>query len=134
MRRRTILSGGRVVLADRVLEQASVIVEDGHINTVEQRTYPPSASEDETVIDAAGRLVMPGLVDIHNDALELEINSRPRTNFPYPMAIDTADKRLAASGVTTELHAIFFANYDRKERRLEDAPTRVEAIRDWTRS
>ncbi|MFN0071576.1 MAG: alpha-D-ribose 1-methylphosphonate 5-triphosphate diphosphatase [Chloroflexota bacterium] len=131
MEQRVILSGGVVVFPDTTLDAASVVVEHGHIVAIEPRAYPAGISADEQVIDVSGRVVMPGIVDLHNDALELEINPRPRSNFPLPLALDTADRRLAASGVTTELHAIFFANYDRKERRLEDAPQRVQEIRDY---
>lgn len=134
MTQRVIFSGGCVVLPNALVDSGSVIVEGDHIAAINQRTYPEATGPEEHVIDTSGRVVMPGLVDLHNDALELEINPRPKTDFPLPLALQTADRRLASSGVTTELHAVFFANYDRKERRLEDAPARVQAVHAYAAS
>jgi len=125
---RTILSGGSVVLPDRVVEGGSLVVEDGRIAAVERRAYGRSNGRDELVVDTHGRLVLPGFVDLHNDALEAEVNPRPRVNLPLPFAIATLDRRLAAAGVTTEFHAVFFANMARKERKLVEAPGRARAL------
>ena len=131
---RLILSGGSVILPDAVLESASVVVERETIVAVEQRAYPAGRSAHEQVVDVGGRYVLPGLVDLHNDGLETEINPRPGTNLPLPFALANLDRQLAATGVTTEFHAIFFGNMTSKERRLEQAVERVLAIVEHGRS
>ena len=50
--------------ADRVLTNTSVVVDDGVITEITTGPTPP-APGDVTVIDARGRLVMPGLVNLH---------------------------------------------------------------------
>jgi alpha-D-ribose 1-methylphosphonate 5-triphosphate diphosphatase len=123
--RRLILSGGAIVLPDRVLEDSSVVLEGGLIADVVPHAFP--ACRDVFRFD--GRLVLPGLVDLHNDALENEINPRPRTGLPAAFALSTLDRRLAACGVTTELHAIFFADLTRNDRQLDLAPERARGVR-----
>jgi alpha-D-ribose 1-methylphosphonate 5-triphosphate diphosphatase len=125
---RMILSGGRVVLPDAVREPASVIIEGETIAAIEPRAYPARASSHEQVVDVSGRLIVPGLVDLHNDGLETEINPRPATNLPLSFALANLDQKLVGSGVTTEFHAVFFANMTRKERRLEEAAVRAREI------
>jgi 5-methylthioadenosine/S-adenosylhomocysteine deaminase len=66
---RVVLAGARYVVTvdgdDTVLEHASITVEDGVITSVEQGRDPGSWAEDDTVIDARARLVLPGLVNLH---------------------------------------------------------------------
>ena len=125
---RLILSGGTVVLPDALLEPASVVVENDTIVSVEHRAYPVARSASEQVVNVSGQYVLPGLVDLHNDGLETEINPRPGTDLPVPFALANLDRRLAASGITTEFHAVFFANWTGKERRLDKAVDHAQAI------
>jgi alpha-D-ribose 1-methylphosphonate 5-triphosphate diphosphatase len=73
-------------------------------------------------------MVLPGFVDLHNDALEAEINPRPGAGLPLAIALAVLDRRLAASGVTTEFNALFFADMARNERKLTAAPERAAAV------
>jgi alpha-D-ribose 1-methylphosphonate 5-triphosphate diphosphatase len=124
---RTILTGGTLVLPAEVLD-GSLVAEDGHIVEVSARGYPAAAGKQESVLDVRGQLVLPGLVDLHNDAIETEINPRPGANLPLPFALSVLDRRLAAAGVTTEFDAVFFADMVRNERSLAEAPSRAEEI------
>ena len=62
----TILSGGGVVLADRVIESGSIVIEEGRI--VEIRSDTPSAGDG--VVDVSGHLVVPGFIDVHVHGVE----------------------------------------------------------------
>jgi alpha-D-ribose 1-methylphosphonate 5-triphosphate diphosphatase len=133
------LSGGSVVLPDAALEPASIVIEGDTIAEIARRTYQatgPAAGSTarEQVIDVSGRLLVPGLVDLHNDGHETEINPRPGTNLPLPFALANLDRQLVAGGVTTEFHAVFFGNMTSKERRLEQAVERAVAIVEHGRS
>lgn len=103
---RLILSSGSVMLPDAVLAPASVVIESDTIVEIAQRSYPavsshPATGTGERVVDVSGRWVVPGLVDLHNDGLETEINPRPNTNLPLPFGLASLDRQLVASGVTT---------------------------------
>jgi N-acetylglucosamine-6-phosphate deacetylase len=62
----TILSGGDVVLADRVLEGGSVVLESGRIVEVRAGSTPAG----EGARDISGHVVVPGFVDVHVHGVE----------------------------------------------------------------
>lgn len=113
------VTNATAVLLDRLLENATVRVENGVITSVDQSIVPANGRAD--VIDAQGAYLMPGVVDLHNDNLEHEIHPRANANLPLPFAISTMERRLAASGVTTEFHAISFQDNVAKGRSISDA-------------
>src|SRR5918996_1231265 len=98
-----------VVLPDRVLDGGAVLVKDGLIADV--ATDAAALNERPAwQIDAEGAYLLPGIVELHNDNFEYEINPRPGANIPLPLAFATFERRLISSGVTTEFHAISFMN------------------------
>ncbi|BCU77026.1 N-acetylglucosamine-6-phosphate deacetylase [Luteolibacter sp. LG18] len=61
--KRTLIQNARIVSPDRDLENGALLLEDGRIAAVyEAGAELPAA---DTVIDAAGRIAMPGFFDIH---------------------------------------------------------------------
>ena len=106
MRRSFVVENATVVTPDTVLEHASVRVEEGRISEVRAGPVANGAMR----IDGSGKLLLPGFIDLHGDAIEKEIEPRPRTLFPIDYAIHELDKRLAACGVTTTYHSISFAD------------------------
>lgn len=100
----TTLRGGRLVLPDRIAD-ADLALEDGRI--VDIADHLPAGHRDW---DASGRLVLPGFVDLHGDALEKEAEPRPGVFLPPDFAVVQADRRYASAGVTTVCHAIAFAS------------------------
>jgi alpha-D-ribose 1-methylphosphonate 5-triphosphate diphosphatase len=107
-RGRYLLTNATIVAAARIIEGGTVVVEDGAIVEVAERGYVA----DEGVFDLGGRLLLPGLVDLHNDALEQEISPRPGAMFDPTFALLHLDRKLAAAGVTTEFHAVYFGERD----------------------
>jgi alpha-D-ribose 1-methylphosphonate 5-triphosphate diphosphatase len=61
------------------------------------------------LLDAGGYWVLPGCVDLHSDAIEREIEPRPRAIFPVDLAFRELEKRLAGCGITTIFHSLSFA-------------------------
>jgi len=62
----TILSGATVVLADRLLEAASIVIEQDRIVEVRAGTTPAGPG----VHDITGHLVVPGFIDVHVHGVE----------------------------------------------------------------
>ncbi len=56
--------------------------------------------------DATGLLVLPGIVDLHGDAFERQIQPRPGVEFPIGLALAETERQLLANGVTTAFHGI----------------------------
>lgn len=98
------LSDFRVVLPDDILSRGSVRIEDGHIAEI------VDVPVDGAAVVGDGMLLLPGLVDLHGDMIEREIEPRPGAAFPLDMAIVELDKRLAAAGVTTAFVAVSFSD------------------------
>ena len=57
-------------------------------------------------IDAAGLLVLPGIVDIHGDGFERQIMPRPGVRFDVGLALRDTDRQLVANGITTAFHGV----------------------------
>jgi hypothetical protein len=61
-------------------------------------------------LDARGLLVPPGIVDLHGDAFERQIQPRPGVGFPLPLALADTEAQLLANGITTEKADLTFAS------------------------
>lgn len=113
----------RAVLADRVLDNAVVVIEEGAIVAVEQsRTAPTGA------LDGRGAFCLPGLVDSHSDGLEKELRPRPGVQLTDDFAVRSFESRVRAAGVTTIFHGIGFEEDDRHGRTVELAGRLCDAI------
>jgi alpha-D-ribose 1-methylphosphonate 5-triphosphate diphosphatase len=120
------LVNARIVLVDEVLEDASLLMDEGLIAAIN-----PESGGDAEVIDLQGKLLMPGMVDLHCDALEKEVEPRPNVHFPLDFACAQADKRNAAAGITTVYHALSFANDELGVRNNAFAAEVAQAVHDW---
>jgi alpha-D-ribose 1-methylphosphonate 5-triphosphate diphosphatase len=100
---RTILTNARIVLPTHVVE-GSVVIEDDRIAEITPGRHFADG------VDLHGQWLIPGVIDIHTDYLEKEINPRPKTNFPLPIAFHMMDQRALACGLTTVLGGVRFSN------------------------
>ncbi|WP_459618282.1 alpha-D-ribose 1-methylphosphonate 5-triphosphate diphosphatase [Bordetella sp. 2513F-2] len=91
------ISGARVLTPDG-LQPATLAFQDGRIAAA-----APAAAG---CLDAAGLLVLPGIVDLHGDAFERAVMPRPGVTFPYEGALLDVDRQLLANGITTEFHGV----------------------------
>ena len=67
------------------------------------------AGSERTLFDASGLLALPGIVDIHGDAFERQIQPRPATVFSHDIALADTDRQLVANGITTACHGLTFS-------------------------
>jgi alpha-D-ribose 1-methylphosphonate 5-triphosphate diphosphatase len=96
----TILGNAVVVLADRVIERGWVAMSDGRIAEFGEGDAPGRAD------DAAGDLIMPGLIELHTDHLEAHYVPRPKVFWDPVAAVISYDGQLATSGITTVLDSL----------------------------
>jgi alpha-D-ribose 1-methylphosphonate 5-triphosphate diphosphatase len=96
----TILGNAVVVLADRVIEHGWVAIADGRIAEFGEGDAPGRAE------DAAGDLIMPGLIELHTDHLEAHYVPRPKVFWDPVAAVISYDGQLATSGITTVLDSL----------------------------
>jgi alpha-D-ribose 1-methylphosphonate 5-triphosphate diphosphatase len=95
-----ILTNAKLVLRDQVLT-GTVQVRDGRIADVSSSgTSVPGA------IDCDGDYIIPGIVDVHTDNLERQVQPRVSARWPSRSAMVAHDAQCAAAGVTTVLDAL----------------------------
>jgi dihydroorotase len=90
-----LIKGGRVIDPGRVNGQADVLIGNGKILAVGQKLDQPAGKADPstTIIDARGKLVLPGLVDLHVHLRE--------PGFEYKETIQTGTAAAVAGGFTS---------------------------------
>src|ERR1700746_2793843 len=104
------IEGGRVLTGGRLEATSLHFTDDGGRITGLGGQTRITALGDETrasrTLDAAGALVLPGIVDIHGDAFERQIMPRPGVSFPIGMALIDSDRQAIANGITTVFHGV----------------------------
>lgn len=98
-----VLGGVRAVLPDAIIDNARVVVRYGLIAEV-----GPAPAGSAADLDGAGLLCVPGLVDVHSDALERERAPRPGVLLPWDFAVVSLEGKLSAAGITTVFHGAGF--------------------------
>lgn len=126
MKNHFYLTGAQVVLANETLKEAAVLIEGGQIIAID-----PASRAGAKEVDLGGHILMPGMVDLHCDALEKEAEPRPGVHFPFDFACAQADKRNAAAGITTVFHALSFANAELGVRNNNTAAELARAVHAW---
>ncbi|MEM9955065.1 MAG: alpha-D-ribose 1-methylphosphonate 5-triphosphate diphosphatase [Chloroflexota bacterium] len=116
------LSDLKVVLPDQTLECGSVLIEDGIIVDIIEGEAPI------TVPSLNGLTLIPGLIDLHGDMLERDVQPRPSARFPTEIGLLELDKRLAGAGITTAYAAISFAWRNNDLRSQESATEMIETL------
>jgi alpha-D-ribose 1-methylphosphonate 5-triphosphate diphosphatase len=110
------------------IRPADLVIEHDYIVEV----APHGSCGDAFNLD--GRLIAPGFVDLHSDAVEKEIEPRPGAAFPIVNALVELDKKLAMAGITTMFHAIAFNEESLVGQRGNDTAARlIEAISESNR-
>ena len=99
-RNETVLDNARIVLADRVIECGWIAFADGRVAEFGEGNAPAGSE------DAAGDLIMPGLIELHTDHLEAHYVPRPKVFWDPIAAVVSYDGQLATSGITTVLDSL----------------------------
>ncbi len=96
----TVLTNARLVLPDQVV-LGSLVLRGALIEAVaEGRSILPGA------IDCGGDFLIPGVIDVHTDNLERQVQPRNTARWPSRSALVAHDAQCAAAGVTTVLDAL----------------------------
>jgi alpha-D-ribose 1-methylphosphonate 5-triphosphate diphosphatase len=118
------IKNAHIVLADKILNNASLLIENGVISAIN----PEAVDGHIETLDAQGKTLMPGMIDLHCDSLEKEVEPRPNVHFPLDFACAQADKRNAGAGITTVFHALSFANEELGVRNNQFAKQIAQAV------
>jgi len=91
------ITKGTVLLGADGLQQADLSLDDGRI------AFGPAKGPR---FDASGLLVLPGIIDLHGDAFERQLQPRPGVNFPAELALRDTESQLLSNGITTAFHGV----------------------------
>lgn len=95
-----ILTNALLVLPEEVLH-GTLVLRDGRIHEVQPgRSHAPGAE------DLGGDHLIPGVIDVHTDNLERQVQPRATARWPSRSAMLAHDSQTAAAGVTTVLDAL----------------------------
>ena len=109
----TVVENARIVTPDSVVEGA-VRIEGDRVAAVGDVDRADAAT-----VDARGRLVLPGLVDLHGDDIESHLHPRSGARMDTHMALAASDRENVAAGITTKFHAISFETDEDENRSPE---------------
>ncbi len=95
---------GRLLLEDGAISRQNLLVEGDRITQI-----GAEALMSRERFNAAGMLVLPGIVDIHGDGFERQLMPRPGVFFPHEMALHETDHQMVANGITTAYHGLTYS-------------------------
>ncbi len=123
-----ILTNARLVLPEEVV-LGTVVVKDGIIADVQPGRRSPAPG----ALDLGGDTLMPGIVDVHTDNLERQVQPRSNARWPSRSAMAAHDAQCAAAGVTTVLDALCLGDlgFDKDRiRTFHDGVADLDALAD----
>lgn len=112
---------GGQVLVDGELVDAALRLDGDLIEEV-----GPARANGRT-LDAAGLIVLPGIVDIHGDAFERQLMPRPGVGFPVEVALRDSDRQAVSNGITTVYHGVT-ASWEPGLRSIDNARAILDAL------
>ncbi len=96
----TVLTNAHLVLPDAVVH-GTIVIEGGLIAEIQSGTAAVPGA-----LDCEGDYLIPGVVDLHTDNLERQVQPRTNARWPSRSAMFAHDAQCAASGVTTVFDAL----------------------------
>ncbi|MGZ9724173.1 alpha-D-ribose 1-methylphosphonate 5-triphosphate diphosphatase [Rhizobium miluonense] len=100
-----LLTNAQIVLDDRVIA-GSVSIDGNAISTV------LDAKADQSGFDCEGDFLLPGLIDIHTDNLEVHVHPRPTVQWPEMLAaVIGHDWQVLGSGITTVFDSVSIGDF-----------------------
>lgn len=105
MNQRILIDNARLILPDEIVQEGSLLIDGPAISTI----CPNQPLSGDCRLDARGQVLMPGMIDLHSDAIESEAEPRPGVMLPMDFAIRQIDVRSASLGLTTVYHSLSFS-------------------------
>ena len=95
------IKNGKIVTPHSIIEDRILLISGDRI-----LGYTSDATGAQRVVDAHGRYILPGLIDIHSDKIEQYINPRPTSRMDFKFALKTCERDLLSAGITTMYHSL----------------------------
>ena len=98
------IKNGKIITPDKIIEGKILLLNQdrifGFCDSLD------SADAVERVVNAHGRYIMPGIIDVHSDKIEQYIQPRPTSQMDFEFALKVCERDLLSAGITTMYHSI----------------------------
>jgi alpha-D-ribose 1-methylphosphonate 5-triphosphate diphosphatase len=118
-----LITNAQVVTADEIV-LGTVRLQDGRFVDVQPGTTSLPAAE-----DWSGDYLIPGLVELHTDNLEKQLEPRPGVRWPALPALLIHDALISSAGITTVLDAMGVGDFDENSIRAQGLQAATAALR-----
>ena len=123
MKGETVFTNGIVVTRDETFS-GTVQVAEGMIQGVAR-----GSSRISSAIDLEGDYLLPGLIELHTDALERHFVPRPGVRWPEIAAAVSHDAAIATAGITTVFDAVALGDARENSERIRELDAMTRSVR-----
>ena len=97
------IKDGKIITSDKIIEDKILLIDKDRIFGF---TDDNNINGAEKIVNAHGRYIMPGIIDIHSDKLEQFIQPRPTSQMDFEFGLKACESFLLGVGITTMYHSI----------------------------
>ena len=104
-----VIENVKVITPTCEIENGYVLIEGGVIRYVAPLLPDWTEISSQThleFINGKGKVLMPGIIDLHNDQIEKELEPRGGAVIPMEMALISLESKLISHGVTSIFHSV----------------------------
>jgi len=95
------IKNGRIITQAQIIEDKILLINKDRI-----AGFVDHINSAERVVDAHGRYIMPGIIDIHSDKIEQYIQPRPTSQMDFEFGLKVCERDLLGAGITTIYHSL----------------------------
>lgn len=95
------IKNGRIVTPSEIIEGQTLYIKEDRIHAI-----CSDSLDAEKTIDAHGRYIIPGFIDVHSDKIEQFILPRPTAQIDFELALKECERELLHLGITTIYHSL----------------------------
>jgi alpha-D-ribose 1-methylphosphonate 5-triphosphate diphosphatase len=123
MNKETVFKNGKIVTPEEVFI-GTLRVAGGFIQSVE-----PGMSRAPAALDLEGDYLLPGLIELHTDALERHFVPRPGVRWPETAAVLSHDAAIMAAGITTVFDALALGDTKENSDRILELDSMARSVK-----
>ena len=95
------IKNGRIITPGQIIEDKVLLIDGDRING-----FSEGSNGAERVVNAHGRYIMPGIIDVHSDKIEQYIQPRPTSQLDFEFALKVCERDMLSAGITTIYHSL----------------------------
>lgn len=98
------IKNGKIITPSQIIEGKILLLNQDRIYGFADSL--DEAVDVERVINAHGRYIIPGIIDVHSDKIEQYIQPRPTSQMDFEFSLKLCERDLLTAGITTMYHSL----------------------------